>query len=34
MNIFIRVSTLTGRIVQTQEDPVSRDFPIRFTSNL
>ncbi len=27
MNIFIRVSTLTGRIVQTQEDPVSRDFP-------
>src|SRR5260370_3267149 len=27
MNIFIRVSTLTGRVVQTQEDPVSRDFP-------
>src|SRR5438067_715373 len=27
MNIFMRVSTLTGRVVQTQEDPVSRDFP-------
>src|SRR5216684_2066062 len=27
MNIFIRVITLTGRVVQTQEDPVSRDFP-------
>jgi hypothetical protein len=27
MNIFIRVSTLTGRVVQTQEDPVSKDFP-------
>src|SRR5205809_5722574 len=27
VNIFIRVSTLTGRVVQTQEDPVSRDFP-------
>src|SRR5712672_2777955 len=27
MNIFGRVSTLTGRVVQTQEDPVSRDFP-------
>ena len=27
MNIFGRVSTLTGRIVQTFEDPVSRDFP-------
>src|SRR2546429_4948543 len=27
MNIFVRVSTLTGRVVQTQEDPVSRDFP-------
>jgi GWxTD domain-containing protein len=27
MNIFIRVSTLTGRVVQTLEDPVSRDFP-------
>src|SRR5438876_7139929 len=27
MNIFGRVSTLTGRVVQTQEDPVSKDFP-------
>src|SRR6202045_1176039 len=27
MNIFGRVSTLTGRVVQTFEDPVSRDFP-------
>src|SRR5437016_1373768 len=27
MNIFMTVSTLTGRVVQTQEDPVSRDFP-------
>ena len=27
MNIFMRVSTLTGRVVQTQEDPVSKDFP-------
>jgi GWxTD domain-containing protein len=27
MNIFGRVSTLTGRIVQTFEAPVSRDFP-------
>jgi GWxTD domain-containing protein len=27
MNIFGRVSTLTGRIVQTFEDPVSKDFP-------
>ena len=27
MNIFARVSTLTGRVVQTFEDPVSRDFP-------
>src|SRR5216684_1432981 len=27
MNIFIRVSTLTGRVVQTFEDPISKDFP-------
>src|SRR5580693_8442418 len=27
MNVFGRVSTLTGRVVQTFEDPVSRDFP-------
>ncbi|OLC97973.1 MAG: GWxTD domain-containing protein [Acidobacteria bacterium] len=27
MNIFGRVTTLTGRVVQTFEDPVSRDFP-------
>src|SRR5258706_8049937 len=27
MNIFGRVSTLTNRVVQTFEDPVSRDFP-------
>src|SRR6266481_1377431 len=27
MNIFGRVSTLTGRVVQTFEDPVSRAFP-------
>src|ERR1700693_248775 len=27
MNICGRVSTLTGRVVQTFEDPVSRDFP-------
>src|SRR6202166_752410 len=27
MNIFGRVSTLTGRVVQTFEDPVSRVFP-------
>src|SRR5712664_4133058 len=27
MNIFGRVSTLTNRVVQTYEDPVSRDFP-------
>src|SRR5213080_2680220 len=27
MNIFMRVSTLTGRVVQTFEDPVSKDFP-------
>jgi GWxTD domain-containing protein len=27
INIFGRVSTLTGRIVQTFEEPVSRDFP-------
>jgi len=27
MNIFMRVSTLTGRVVQTQEEPVSKDFP-------
>jgi GWxTD domain-containing protein len=27
LNIFGRVSTLTGRVVQTFEDPVSRDFP-------
>src|SRR5437016_670650 len=27
MNMFGRVSTLTGRVVQTFEDPVSKDFP-------
>jgi GWxTD domain-containing protein len=27
MNIFGRISTLTGRVVQTFEDPLSRDFP-------
>lgn len=27
LNIFGRVSTLTGRVVQTFEDPVSRDYP-------
>lgn len=27
MNIFLRVSTIGGRIVQTQEDTISRDFP-------
>jgi len=27
LNIFGRVSTLTGRIVQTFEDPVTRDYP-------
>src|SRR5947208_4524501 len=27
LNIFGRVSTLTGRVVQTFEDPVSREFP-------
>ncbi|HYL61499.1 MAG TPA: GWxTD domain-containing protein [Candidatus Methylomirabilis sp.] len=27
MNIFMRVSTLTGRVVQTDEQPVSKDFP-------
>ncbi len=27
MNIFGRVSTLTGRVVQTFEDSVTRDFP-------
>jgi GWxTD domain-containing protein len=27
LNIFGRVSTLTGRVVQTFEDPVTRDFP-------
>ncbi|MGB0104265.1 MAG: GWxTD domain-containing protein [Candidatus Sulfotelmatobacter sp.] len=27
VNIFMRVSTLTGRIVQTQEDPVQVDIP-------
>src|SRR5260370_16360858 len=26
-NIFGRITTLTGRVVQTFEDPVSRDFP-------
>src|SRR6266436_4520722 len=26
-NIFGRVSTLTGRVVQTFEDPISKDFP-------
>jgi GWxTD domain-containing protein len=27
MNVFMRVSTLTGRVVQTFEDPISKDFP-------
>jgi len=27
INVFGRVSTLTGRVVQTFEDPVSKDFP-------
>lgn len=27
LNIFGRVSSLTGRVIQTFEDPVSRDFP-------
>jgi GWxTD domain-containing protein len=27
MNIFGRISTLTGRVVQTFEEPVSKDFP-------
>jgi GWxTD domain-containing protein len=27
LNVFGRVSSLTGRVVQTFEDPVSRDFP-------
>ncbi len=27
MNVFGRVSTLTGRVVQTFEDPISKDFP-------
>lgn len=27
LNIFGRISTLTGRVVQTFEDPVSKDFP-------
>jgi len=27
LNIFGRVSTLTGRVVQTFEDSMSRDFP-------
>src|ERR1700730_8837470 len=27
LNVFCRVSSLTGRVVQTFEDPVSRDFP-------
>jgi len=27
LNVFGRVSTLTGKVVQTFEDPVSRDFP-------
>src|SRR6266436_3978000 len=27
LNIFGRVSTLTGRVVQTFEDPISKDFP-------
>ena len=27
LNIFGRVSTLTGRVVQTFEDPVAKDFP-------
>ncbi|HEY2462198.1 MAG TPA: GWxTD domain-containing protein [Candidatus Acidoferrum sp.] len=27
LNVFGRVSTLTGRVVQTFEDPVSKDFP-------
>jgi GWxTD domain-containing protein len=27
MNVFMRVSSLTGRVVQTNEQPVSKDFP-------
>jgi GWxTD domain-containing protein len=27
LNVFGRVSSLTGRVVQTFEDPISRDFP-------
>ena len=27
MNVFMRVSSLTGRVVQTNEAPVSKDFP-------
>ena len=27
MNVFGRISTLTGRVVQTFEDPVAKDFP-------
>jgi len=27
LNIFGRITTLTGRVVQTFEDPISRDFP-------
>jgi GWxTD domain-containing protein len=27
LNVFGRISSLTGRVVQTFEDPVSRDFP-------
>src|SRR6266700_423387 len=27
LNVFGRVSTLTGRVVQTFEEPISRDFP-------
>jgi len=27
MNVFGRVSTLTGRVVQTFEEPISKDFP-------
>ena len=27
LNVFMRVSTLTGRVVQTNEQPISKDFP-------
>jgi len=30
LNLFARVSSLSGRTVQTFEDTIRRDFPIRF----